>query len=61
MKVFILQRVVWDHVDSEIRTILKVYTDAIKAMDERNHLQDSEGRVSEFRGIDFEVEEFDVE
>lgn len=60
MKVFILQRVVWDHYDGEIRTNIKVYSDNHAAHNEQQRLQESEGRISEFRGIDFEVEEWEV-
>lgn len=60
MIVFILQRVVWDHVDGETRTIIRVYSDHDVANEEQQRLQESEGRISEFRGIDFEVEEWEL-
>lgn len=60
MKVFILQRVVWDHVDGEIRTNIQVYSDHDMAHEEQQRLEFTEGTFGEFRGIDFEVEEWEV-
>lgn len=60
MIVFILQRVVWDHVDGETRTIIRVYSDHDMAHEEQQRLEFTEGTFCEFSGIDYEVEEWEV-
>lgn len=60
MKVFILQRVVWNSIDGELRTIIQVYSDHDVAHEEQQRLEFTEGTFCEFSGIDYEVEEWEV-